>query len=400
MAVSLNTTTNQLTSYLFFVGGQNTATNKTDLLSANSAMEQIGAMAGIYSTSTNDPNVRTYGSGVFSVGFGWHLLSSSPYISGITQGCGASLANNSIVINMSMMPEYASFTSSKDLSLHRYTDNSSDLGDNDNTNTLQTDISLAESSATSSHKLYFAGNNASSGMYLWSNNSNTNLTLQNGGFSANTLQPTNSVAAFTYCSANDVGTMAQQSDTDFPVKSQLQCTYDALQCQGNDPTGKPLQYYCYLPTVISMSSITYTPKTSNFTCPVGYIDNSNPPVVNLSMPPFNRNNFSWCGDSSGTHNSYPEYVCLTSKNDQVGCIWAAPDINMNYIGRKNYGSYIIYTGVNYTTSWDWVWQKGQIGYQIRAEGDTDIGICPQATSAAASISSVTCTTTNPTVTYD
>ena len=400
MAVSLNTTTNQLTPYLFFVGGNISAQN-TSLLSATATMNQIGAMAGVYSTSTDNPNVVKHGSGAFGAGLGWYLSSSSSssnYISGIDQGCGDSLANNSIVINMAMMPEYASFSSSNDLSLHRYTDTSSDLGSSSNANTLQTDISLAESGATSSHKLYFAGNNESSGMYLWSNDAHTNLTLQNGGFSANTLQPTSAIATFTYCSADEVGTMALQSDTDVPVKSQLECTYDVLQCTGNDPTGIPLHNYCYLPT--TSMSINYTPNATSFTCPVGYIDNSAPPVVNLNMPTFNIRNYYNCIDVE-THNGSPIYLCLMSKNDNVGCIWAAPDLSSTYINPKSYENYTIYSGISYIASWDWVWQPGQIGYNLRTNGDPNIDICPQLTSAPLGIiTSATCTNANPTVTYD
>ena len=255
---------------------------------------------------------------------------------------------------------------------------------------------MIESGNTSSHKIYFSGNSASNGMYLWNSSTESkNLTLQNGGFSANTLQPTSSVAIFTACSANQVGTMAQQLDSNTPVKSQLQCSYDALQCQGLDPTGYiQLESYCYLP-VVSIS-VGYKPNSSSFTCPVGYIDNSAPPVVTTNMSTLVMSNFyKSCvvGDTS----PYTDYYCIPAPN--TVCIWATPELPPLYINSKTYKSYTIYQGIGYTPSWDWVYKKGN---NTTKYGIT-YPICPPLTNAESTmavINSATCTTANPTVTYD
>ena len=405
MAVSINTTINQLTPYLFFVGGN---LSKEALLDADTVMNQIGAMAGVYSTSSSEPSVLTYGSGVFSAGNAWYLLNSSPYISGISNGCGANIVENSIVINLGMMPEYASMQSSDDQSLHRYADTDSgySLGQTGNTNTLSTDISMIESGLSYSHKIYFSGNNES-GMYLWNNGSNSNITVQNGGFSANTLQPTSSVATFTSCASGDVGTMAQQSDINVPVKSQLQCSYDALQCQGIDPTGKNLNGYCYLP-VVSVS-INYKPNTSLFTCPVGYIDNSVPPVINTNTPVLTdsvvASEFSMCMlmYSNMPYGGNATLCSTTATFDSSStCLWVNPEVISSKIGGKSYKGYSIYTGLLSTLSWDWTLQAPDgPAYQLQSLLGFIPPICPQLLQQSTSlITSATCTTANPTVTYD
>ena len=98
---------------------------------------------------------------------------------------------------------------------------------------------------------------------------------------------------------------------------------------------------------------------------------------------------------------YADYLCMPTQSTY--CIWASPELEVSYIGAKSYDSYKIYTGISYTPSWDWVATQSNLSSMLIGGGDMQFIICPQLTDVESSIgiiTSATCTTANPTVTYD
>ncbi len=392
VAIMQNSQTKQLMPFLFFVGGDGRQKNFSTL-DANNTISQIGGMAGVYVSDMNDKDVRQSGAGVFGNKAGWFLPSSTPYIQQVQAGCGAVLSNNSIVMNISMMAEYSGALT-PDVSLHRFKDPTNpNLGDPNNTNTAQTDISLdpidPSNPNAQSKRLYFTGND-DNGVYLQNKQDPlksdlTTIGLSNGTLAANTLQPTKAVPTFTQCDKTEVGKMAQQSDKTVILQSQLQCTANPLQCQGPDPTGKTLNGYCYLP--VSEISITYRPNTASFTCPFGYVDFTVPPVITQGNPPPNFNGGKWeCWASFMGVCTNWQYVTRPM------CSWASPQNAYNKTGIKQYrtGSqiYSIATGISaYST-----WQQNSNGYDCNYSGHSNI--------AQGVIQAVTCTTVSPTIDYN
>ncbi len=378
VAVMINPKTTQLIPFLFFVGGNNTA-NITNL-DANNVMTLIGGMAGVYSNDYKDRDVQQYGEGVFGNKGRWYLPSSTQYLKQLKSGCGSELNSNSIAINMAMMAEYNGALI-PDESIHRFRDPiNPKLGDPNNTNTVQTDISLSSESSEQSNRLFFSGNDENSGVFLQSMpHDKTTVSLTNGNFSANTLQPTKSFKVFSSCKKDEIGKMAQQEDY-IVVKSQLQCTFNPLQCQGKDPSGVQLNEYCYLP--ISEISITYHPNSDTFMCPQGYVDFTVPPIVtNSNPPPKFRGHKLICTNSIGDW-------CITWDTAwEYECAWQSPKNSFNKIGIKQWGRYSIATGISAITAWEADAHGWTCDYNSQRSVYPGI------------ISAVTCTTTAPVIDY-
>ncbi len=388
VVIMRNNQTDQLMPIMFFIGGNGREKSFTTS-DANNTSNQIGGMSGIYVSDLNDKDAKRSGAGVFGNKGGWFLPSSTPYIQQIQTGCGGLPSNNSIVMNISMMSEYGGALT-PDVSLHRYKDPTNpNLGDPDNTNTAQTDLSLSPFDATNpnaqSKRLYFSGNNSTNGVYFQNaldaaNPDVKTVGLKNGTLAANTLQPLQALQTFTYCGSNEVGKMAQQSDTTVILKSQLQCTYNPLQCQGADQTGRALNGYCYLP--VSEISVTYHPNQSSAMCPQGYVDMTVPPVITQGNPPPNFNGGKWeCWASVLGVCTNWQYVTRQM------CSWTSPQNNYNKIGIKQYGNYQIATGISaYST-----WQQNSNGYDCNYSGQSNV--------ASGIIQAYTCTTTSPVIDY-
>ncbi|RTL12461.1 MAG: shufflon system plasmid conjugative transfer pilus tip adhesin PilV [Neisseriaceae bacterium] len=346
--VMRNNQTNELIPLMFLIGGDGREKSFTSL-NANNVSSQIGGMSGIYISDIKDKDAKRSGTGVFGNGGVWFLPSSTPYIQQIQSGCGGTPSNNSIVINIGMMSEYSGALA-PDNSLHRFKDPANPtLGDQNNTNTAQTDISIAPKDNSNpnnpSSKLFFNGNSSISGMYMYSKDGK-NVTLKNGSLAANTLQPLKEVIATTACSESELGSMAKEAtSTNVIIKGMLICSNNPILCQGTDPYGTQLSGYCYSPT--QELSITYKPNNQQAYCPSGYfLDNSVPPVVTQGNPPpiFNGSKWECWASVMGVCTNW-QYVT------RPACSWQSPNTTSSQIGLKTYRNFSIGTGVQAITTW-------------------------------------------------
>ncbi|RTL11760.1 MAG: type II secretion system protein [Neisseriaceae bacterium] len=386
-AVTYNFVTRQLQPIMFYVGG-NAKAKSFAVMDATSASNQIGGAAGIYTKDPNDKDVRQSGAGVFGNHGGWFLPDSTSSIQQIQSGCGATLQNNSIVMNLAMMSEYSGGLA-PDTSLHRFKDPlNPNLGDQNNTNTATTDLSLNPIDPTNpnapSKKLFLNGND-NSGVFLQSTGQSTSaqtriVEFHNAALAANTVQPTESYFTFKYCKSNEVGSMARQRDTNVIIQSQLQCTHNPLFCQGTDPYGQPLAEYCYLP--VSDIAVTYKPNLSSVSCPFGYVDMTVPPVVTQGNPPPNFVGGKWeCWSSVLGVCTNWQYV---NRNE---CSWNNPQTVYNKTGIKSYGQFSVATGLSAVTTWG----QNSNGYDCNYSGHSSV--------APGIVQSITCTTVTPVIDY-
>lgn len=356
-----NSQTNELIPLMFLIGG-NFGEKSFTSLNANNVSSQIGGMSGIYISDLKDKDAQRSGAGVFGNGGGWFLPSITPYIQQIQSGCGGTPSNNSIVMNIVMMSEYSGALA-PDNSLHCFKDPANpNLGDQSNTNTAQTDISIAPKDASNpnnpSSKLFFNGSSPTTGMYMYSKDGK-NVTLKNGNLAANTLQPLKEVIATTACSESELGSIAKEAaSTNIILRGMLICSNNPILCQGTDPEGTQLSGYCYSPT--QELSITYKPNTQQAYCPNGYfIDKSVPPVVTQGSPPPNFNGSKWeCWATFMGQCTNWQYVT------RPACSWQSPTTIFSQIGLKTYRNFSIGTGVQATTTW----QPNSQGYDCNYSG--------------------------------
>lgn len=385
VAVMSNSQTNQLTPFMFFVGGNGRERNFTSL-DASNTINQIGGMAGVYLNDPSNKDVWQSGTGAFGNKSGWFLPSTTPYLQQIQSGCGAQPSNNSIVMNLNMMSEYGGVLT-PDVSLHRFKDPANpNLGDTENTNTSQTDISLAPVDPLNqnqpSKKLYFNGNEPATGTYMYSQGGRT-VQVTNATLAANTLQPTQEIPVLTYCRDDQLGTIAKEdSSSNTILKGILICTNNPLQCQGVDPTGQPLSSYCYLP--VSGASLTYKPNTSQANCPDGYyLDATVPPIVIEGNPPPNFDGSKWeCWASAFGVCTNWQYVVRPM------CSWTSPQTSYTQTGIKSYRGFSIGTGLTTTT----IWQPNSNGYDCNYNGKDN--------SAPGIIRTYTCNSTPPVLDFN
>lgn len=391
VVVMENSITNQLMPFLFFVGGD-ARQKRFSTLDANNTINQIGGMAGVFVNDPNDKDVRQSGAGVFGNKAGWFLGKNSEYIKQIQSGCGGELNNNSIVMNIGMMSEYNT-NIAPDVSLHRLQDTANPhLGDPDNANTSITDISLDPIDPAkpdkASQKLYFHGNEPINGVYLQNKQDPKEedlktVGLHNGSFVADTFQPLKEMKMFSICDEQEVGKMAKQLGENIILKGQLQCTLNRIQCQGKDPYGQELKYYCYLP--VNEIAVTFHPNTTNFTCPFGYVDFSVPPVVgdkNPSNPPEKFDGEKWeCW-------TWAAGVCINwQRVKRKECSWQSSQSFYDKTGIKSWGNFSIATGISAYS----IWQPNPNGYECDYKGKTN--------RSEGNIQAVTCTTVSPTIDY-
>lgn len=381
-----NNSTQSLQAVMFYTY-DNSKTNYMDMTEGQMAAMEIGGAAGFVGANGT----------IYGVGRGWSMQVSDPLFSGVGQCDLKSIPPNSIVMNISMMADYIQQLQN-DISLHRVIDNTAPAGDPNNANTMQADITMSDNlnGTPVYHGINFTIDNASGPVLTSINNIQllnqrkikvesidpNEIAVVDGDFSADHLRPSSAVFTYTACDGSEIGKMAQQADG-IIVKSQLQCTYNPLQCQGTDPQGNPINQYCYLP--VSDVSITYHPNTSNFTCQEGYVDFTVPPIVSQGNPPPTFSGWKhecWGGIILG--------ICLNPQNVwSYECEWASPTTNYNQTGIKQYQNYSIATGISAISIWQPSPQQG-FNCDYSQYSNKSPGV----------IQAVTCTTTAPVIDYN
>ena len=321
VTMHLNTTTNQIEAIMFYV--QSTAKPNLDLLQAKRSAMATGGEAG---------SVQADGS---VQGAGWSLPKSSPFLTAASTCDFGTLAPNSVVMNLSMLPDYTNNLKT-DPTLHRNQDNLSGTqgGDPNNLNTMQSDITMQTTDSngqTNTSGIFLSGNvNSTNPVLLAAGGSNSlkvinpidsyssypnQVVIQNGAVKANTLQPTTTVSQFTPCSLatdplrpdaarDEVGAEVTDASGINFQRMQLICTYNPTYC-----TGSPSKS-CYLPT--TSVTIQFTPNTTSFDCtqsagPGYYIVSGSIQMTGNSIDPLGS-------EDNGCHQQYDAIINNATKN--------------------------------------------------------------------------------------
>ncbi len=392
VALNYNATSKELQAVLFYTSKQSSNSSITKLLSAKT-VNILGAAGGYYNATNGN---------VLGSGNGWSLANGNSLVNSSNAGsCDyTALTNFGVVMNLNLAENFPKVTDTANY-LARASDNSTAQGDSNNANTMQTNIVMDAKNRMSG--IFLEGNAKSSSgkpMLLSSTqsddakdlkrarpndityNEDTVGTVITSKLLADGMTATKAVVPFTYCDAQDLGTFFKQSSSNVPLIGQLVCTFNPLQCQGVDPTGKSLIGNCYLPA--NDLSIRYHPNTQSFNCPVGYVDPTIPAVATQiagSQPARVKGNECWeCwGSVLG--------VCTNWQYVTGYCSWQFSGVGITNINPKTYTNYAIYSGVQAYATWT-------LGGGDRCGNCSGTGT---QTTTAASVSSVTCSTGNPVI---
>lgn len=341
VTIKLNSSNNQLEAIMFYVLPSGTA-NKLSNVQGKSTMMSFGGEAGM---------VNSDGS---ITGSNWNLPSSSPFLTAAGSCDGGTIPKYSVAVNLAMLPEYSSNLQA-DPTLHRNQDNLSGTtgGDQNNLNTMQTDITMQSLDSTGkplrNSGIYFSGNSNSSEserVYLGTNLSPEILqisknyasapaavVLKNGSFQAQTIKATNTSIAFTPCkydsnNPNDpalsqVGQIVTDSQNTNFQRQQLICTYNPTYCSGSPSKA------CYLP--INPVIIQFHPNTNSFDCASAagkgyYIQPGSYQLSGDHTPAGDEHAFctqQWgamdMGGEVDSNNGFPTSIQPTRHWENVGC---------------------------------------------------------------------------------
>lgn len=340
--IQLNGQSNQLQAIMIY--GMNTSTTNT--LTRNLGWRAATSAGGEFGVVESDLSVS-------GTGKGWSLPASSSLLSAISNCDLKTLPRNSLVVNLSMLPEFSQNLES-DPTLHRVKDTTSSTnpGDPNNANTMQTDIVMQSKSGSTSQTsgIYLSGTSGSNGVFLGSGVSKSlnasyqghykadDVIVAGGNIAANTIKPLQAVNQFDSCPHNsqydDVGKIAADASNKGYIKQHLICTYNPYYC-GNAPNKS-----CYLP--INSVTIQFHPNSTNgFDCSqtagTGFYV-----VPNSATYQTNNSNIqpdkSWCSLQWGdvkTDGTYGSWTSAYSSNgmtyaiypmqhyEWVGCSWGS-----------------------------------------------------------------------------
>ncbi len=272
---------NHIEPLLFFVNTPSTKTN-VPLTRAKSAelISMIGAAAGFIENNGD----------AISIGNTWRISGAQTLLNP-AQCLGTSIARYSLLVNLGLLSEFNTNTES-DGSVYRVIDSNTPFGSKSNYNTLQTDISLHQESYPNMPDGYnsiYMGNNIKMSATSYES---TGVNIESGDFQATNIIPTgsnpniygsqNTLVAGAACYSQQQGAMTSQNNLTVSgqlISNQLQCQYNMLLCQGNDPNGTPRNGYCFLP--IQALNLNVTPNTPDAPCPAGYFITGNATVANV-----------------------------------------------------------------------------------------------------------------------
>lgn len=259
---------NQIQPYMFFVNPPDGKYSKPTPDLAYETMQKIGPQSGFVET-----NGIAYG-----LYKGWQF----PVSSFATNSCGGSvIAPDSIVMNLGMMQDLH-IPLQPDISLHRPEDQTTNPGDSNNSNTMQTtlDVANVDNGVDNPHRIVFnnstnVGFQAASSyqqqpsdrrpqdQFLKTLGTKTNLlvvrsgtldeskvknTSNQGSFTAKTIQPTLQVDQGASCDASEIGASAimKPNQTNAFLRGLAVCTKNPVYCSrtGDEDGNTP----CWLPT--------------------------------------------------------------------------------------------------------------------------------------------------------
>lgn len=304
VAIRLNTSNNQLEAFMFYVLPSGTANKLSSIQQGKGTMMSFGGEAGV---------VNSDGS---ITGSNWNLPSNSPFLAAASSCDGGTIPKYSVAVNLAMLPEYSSNLQT-DPTLHRHQDNLSGTsgGDENNLNTMQTDITMQSLDSAGNNKrvsgIFLSGNaNSASPIYMGSalspqaarissnyqNYAPKAVVLQNGEFKANTVQSLKTAIAFQPCASdpnapndpakNQIGQIVTDAQSNVYQRQQLICSFNRSYCQTPNNT-------CYLP--INSVTIQFHPGTTSFNCEDAagsgyYIQPGSPQLTGNSIDPLGSEN--------------------------------------------------------------------------------------------------------------
>lgn len=262
---------NQIQPYMFFVNPPDGKYKKPTPDLAFEIMQKIGPQSGFVETN--------------SIAYGLYKGWQFPVSSFATNSCGGSvIAPDSIVMNLGMMQDLH-IPLQPDISLHRPEDQTTNPGDSNNANTMQTTLDVADYDSRKNidnpHRIVF-NNTTNVGLQAASSYSlngsrypqpqdsslrdlgtKTNLLVvrsgslesdlvktiaKQGSFTANTIQPTLQVNQGDSCDASEIGAAAimKPNPTNAFLRGLALCTKNPVYCSraGDEDGNNP----CWLPT--------------------------------------------------------------------------------------------------------------------------------------------------------
>lgn len=367
----------------------------------NPSGKQIQAIMVFTSSSKSKPidkivgskSAMTYGlgSGYYDngqvKGGTWSLANSADFLSAASQ-CGGQIAQYSPVINLAIGNDFPNIGDTNNY-LSRLSDDKSKGGDQQNENTMQTDVYMASTQGgeKKQNAIYLNGseNDAVNKVYLSStkgaavkndeDNSNVKNIPDSAGIYINAATVTRSITAtitktpYEACDPKETSTIVRQrSDTNLPLYGQLQCTHNPIQCDRANGG------FCYTP--ITDLAIRYHPNVPSFNCPIGYVDPSIQATADTGTPYKPAAYGTSCRRCNWTGYCWRTY-------EAQGCNWKATGTTITNINPKTSEQYTIYTGVSAQTTWS--------AYNA-ADGDCG---CSGNQTTQGLVTGVACTTSNP-----
>lgn len=291
--------------------------------SAIRAMNDFGVGSGYYESS-----------GVVNgISGAWSLTAHNDYINdSVVNKCSTTqLTKNGLVINLNMLDSFPKVSSELDTGyLSRIKDNDDQIGDNDNKNTMQTDIMLQN--GKNAYGIFFSGNESSAkndeliflGLdgssefkkvnneyrmrYSYYGSKMPNIAIYGGGVRAESFIPMKEVDAYTDCSYSEYGSIVKQKKPDksaslFDVSpSYLVCTNNRLVCKSGA---------CYLPQLRSLHyKFNQTDNVTEFECPSNmYIEPGSIMTDSLTTTSIVDSEPATCFDGSGTPKEVDKGAC-------------------------------------------------------------------------------------------
>lgn len=385
VAMTYNQTNKELNAVMFFTDGKK-AKQLTKRLGAK-ARQTYGEAAGYYYDGA------VTGSNSWSLPNPNDLINSSN-----ANACdNSTISNYGLVINLNMQDTFPKITDTANY-LSRVRDDAANPNAESNSNTMQTDILMQDSKKQNA--VFFTGNATQDGSVALAStkstaalsqrnktnyNHNTNgVVVTNGAILANSLGSGKAESVFTYCAPEEIGTIVQQEEDmlQTPIRGQLQCTYNPLQCQ--NPSNPNDSHTCYLPA--SDISIRYHPNKSPFLCTIGFID---PSVTAEAVADQTQRPSDYTAECYICYKRIFWTDCYWEKQNYNSCTWSPSNTMITNIEKKTTPDkrYTIWQGVSAITTWKTHSNPSDKNCRCNRDPQEFPGI----------ITSATCTTSNPVI---
>lgn len=269
VSIVANKKTGYLESILYYAGGNTTFSNKEALI-LRQALVTLGGAGGLFAN------------GIIRGNSGWSIDRASDFLATSNQCGNGELANNSLAINMDLLPEWNRETMPSTAIAKEIDGGGSHDGIRKmpghllNANTSKSDVTLLSGNGVivDNHdeknpiklKMGYAEGTNTATIGLYSNNQNTNTKTL-----ADTLEPIQTGVAGDSCDIQEVGKIiadrGNSVTAEYLNRSTLVCSQNSMMCASVN-----LSNTCYLPTeanriIFANSTKGIQSSSGNFVCP-------------------------------------------------------------------------------------------------------------------------------------